>query len=118
MFRWNSEKIMQDLKAIRFVGGIKKHGPGGDVDSDKLEITVKGAADKILICAFVVDPPGFTTSSPGDDDFEMVELMDSSADSRGGLLSDSDNVGQVWLAIRNYFREQNVEVVDTMDDYF
>jgi len=118
MFRWNTQKIITDLKKIPLIRDIKVNGPGGDVDSENLVITVRGAPDKLLVCGFVADQADFTTSTPGDDDFEMVELADSSADSRGGLNSDDDNVGQVWLAIRNYFRKQNIQVVDQLKDYF
>ena len=114
MFHWKTNEVLADLRKIPLVKDVKNTGPGGDVDTDHLRIEVRGSPDPLYVCGFNVDGDPKDQSNS---EVEMVELTDG-RDSRGGLNSDNDNTGQVWLQVRQYFRSKGIEVVDTMDDYF
>jgi len=119
MPRWNTSTVKDDLSKIVGVKKVVNNGPGGDCDSDNLQLKITGTSDCLFVCAF--DPgafdPGKGTIDPSDYDLPMVEVSDGQ-DSRGGLNSDNDTVGEVYLKVRKYFRTQGFEVVGCLKDYF
>jgi hypothetical protein len=115
MARWNTAVVKSDLAKIPGVTKITNEGPGGDYDSDQLVVQVVGTNDKLFVCAF--DPERGGEYDRSDADFPMAELSDGQ-DSRGGLNSDDDNLGTVYLKVRKYLKTAGFEVVGQLKDYF
>jgi len=112
MFKWNTDKISSDLLDIPNVEAVIEHDPGGDVDTSNLLAKVTGADEYIYVCGFSVDN---VITDPRDTDIEMVEITDQSGD---GLQSIDFEVARAYIAVRQYFVGQNVEVVNRLKDYF
>ena len=119
MFRWNSKQIKSDLAAIDQVSRVDITGPGGAVDTENLVIYLKGTDQMLWACGFAQDEAFYEIpyEEKGDIDVEMVEL-DDGLDSRGGLNSTDPIVALAYVAVRQYFIDKDVDVVDDMDDYF
>ena len=112
--RWNSRNVAADLEKINLVTAVHIQEPGGDVDTDNILVEVRGCEDLLFVCGFDVEND---TVNQSDCDCEFIQLTDGQ-DSRGGLNSDEENLGLVYLKIRKYFRDLGFDVVNTMDDYF
>jgi hypothetical protein len=116
MPRWNTAKILDDLKKIPGVVSVTNRGPGGDCDSDNLEIKVSGTTDQLFVCAFTTDYRADQREG-ADDDFPMVEVSDGK-DSRGGLNSANEALGIVYVKVRIYFLKKKFDVVPSLSAYF
>lgn len=114
MFHWNTDKIIKDLGKIPLVTTILRDR-GGDYDTDNLVLYIDGTEEMLFVLGFSGDDVGIT--DPSDANISMVELTDG-LDSRGGLHSNEPNTAQAFIAVRQYFIDQDVVVVDCMKDYF
>jgi hypothetical protein len=112
--KWNSRNVAADLQKINLVLAVHIQEPGGDVDTDNLLVEVRNCDDMFFVCGF--DPENDPVNQ-SDCDVPFIQLTDGQ-DSRGGLNSDEENMGLVYLGIRKYFRDLGFDVVNTMDDYF
>jgi hypothetical protein len=113
-FRWHSPTIVSALKLIPGVKGIRNTGQGGDVDSDNLTVSIKGATDQLFISGFV---QGGEISTPNVCEVDFIELTDG-LDYRGGLNSTDARVADVYIAVRQYFVNSGAFVVPTHKAYF
>jgi len=112
--KWNTRNVAADLEKINLVTAVHITEPGGDHDTDKILVEVRGCEDMLFVCGFEVEND---MTNQSDCDCEFIQLTDGQ-DSRGGLNSDEENVGLVYLRVRKYFRDLGFDVVATMDDYF
>ena len=119
MFRWNTKQIASDISALSLIANVEIDTPGGDVDTDNLIVEIDGSDDQLYIAGFSTEPDfcDIDWDDKSDIDVELVELSDG-MDSRGGLNSSDNNTAQAYIAVRQYFVDQNASVVNTMDDYF
>lgn len=116
-FRWNSETIKKDLERFPYVSAVNIGNPGGDVDTQRLEVTVINGGDTLYVCGFSTDEDFWKLPDKGDVDVEFIELMDG-RDGRGGLTSNDPNTALAYVTVRDYFNRQGVEVVPSMEEYF
>ncbi len=114
MFRWNTDQIADDVRMLSFVKSVTIDEPGGDVDTDNLVIEIDGSDDRLFVAGFSCD---FEPKNTSDVDVEMIQLTDG-MDSRGGLNSSDGNTAQAYVAVRQYFVDQDASVVNRMKDYF
>ncbi len=114
MFHWNTDKIIKDLDKMPLVSSILRDC-GGDYDTDNLVIFVKGTKERLFVLGFNDDD--FGIHNPSDADVSMIELTDGE-DSRGGLNSSEPNTAQAFIAVRQYFIDQDATVVNCMKEYF
>lgn len=116
MYRWNTSVIEGHLKQIPGVTKVTVNGPGGDVDTDNIVLTVDGSGDSLFIAGFEVDSMG-ELPDKSDVDVDMVELTDGQCGS-GGLNSDDFRTAQAFIHVRQYFVVNGANVVDSMKAYF
>lgn len=116
MFKWNSAQVIGDLKQIPGIKNVTNSGPGGDVDTDNLQIEVSGSTDDLYVCGFITDSNN-SIQNPSDCECEMVELSDG-LDSRGGLNSEDFRTSQAYIKVRQYFVSKGVQVINQLKDYF
>jgi hypothetical protein len=91
---------------------IQDTGPGGDVDTDNIMVTIPNG-ERLFIYGF--DPEN-DPQNQSDCDVDMVVLTDG-ADSRGGLNVNDPDLGQAYIKIKQYLIDKGFEVVPTLDDY-
>ena len=116
MPNWNSKKVEADLRNIPGVYSVTNTGPGGDCDSDHFRIDINDVyGEHLFVCGFTMAVNGVTT--PSDCECEMVELTDGQQ-SDIGLTSDTDQVGEIYLKVRKYFKQQGFDVVQSIGAYF
>ena len=116
MYRWKTDVIEQHLQQIPGVSQVEVNGPGGDVDTDNIMLTVDGSDDNIFIAGFEVQNDR-ELPNKSDVDVDMVELTDGKCSS-GGLNSDDFRTAQAFIHVRQYFVVNGAQVVDRMKDYF
>ena len=112
MFKWNTDKIIADLTQNACVRSISNNGPGGDVDTDNLTITLHGTQGKLYVCGFSVDTD---ITDPANCKVEAIELTDTHG---FGLQSKDYVVALSFITIRQYFIQQKADVVNSLKDYF
>jgi hypothetical protein len=112
---WNTEKIIEDLKAtVPNIKKIENTGQGGDYDTDNLVISFTNTKDKLWVYGFNVEK---TCTKPENCKVEYAVVTDG-MDSRGGLNSSNYNLALGFINIRQYFINKKFDVVNTIDDYF
>jgi len=104
------------MQQIPGVSKVTVNGPGGDVDTDNIVLTVDGSDEKIYIAGFEVDSMS-ELPDKSDVDVSMVELTDGQCGS-GGLNSGDFRTAQAFIHVRQYFVVNGADVVDSMKDYF
>lgn len=109
-FHWNTTDVVADIQKIEGVDKVGVQPPGGDVDSDNLVVYV---GDEILLVSafcyedYEVDPHDYM--------FDAVEVTDQSGQ---GLESNEEIMALVYVRVRKYFDNRDVEIVRCMKDYF
>lgn len=115
MFYWHTATIVEALRRIPNVSKILVQDPGGDVDSENLVVFIRGSDDKLFVSGFNVEQPD--PVDKGACDVEYIELTDGQ-DSRGGLTSRDAKTAMVYTRVRQYFVDNNAEVVDSHKTFF
>lgn len=116
-FHWNSGTIKTELERYGQVSSVTINSPGGDVDTEKLVVSVINGGDALHVCGFSTDDDFWKKPDKGDIYVDFIELTDG-MDSRGGLNSNSTNTALAYVAIREYFQNRGADVVPSMDEYF
>lgn len=111
---WKTQDVINGLKNINGVKKIENSGPGGDVDSDNLVLHIDGTKERLFVCAF---NPEMRDNNPSNDEFTMVEVSDGT-DSKGGLQTLDEKVGEAYYKVRRFFGLQGFQVVTCLKDYF
>jgi hypothetical protein len=118
MKRWKTDEVVSLIKNVKSddLGKMEVvvQGQGGDCDSDNLVVKVKGCEDRLFICGFRTDADIIT---PDDCEVEMVEVKDG-LDSRGGLNSDDETIGYLYVRVRKALIGAGFNVVNSLDEYF
>lgn len=115
MSHWNTEKIINDLKAtLKNIKSIENQGQGGDVDTENIYISFKNTKDCLYICGFDDEND---IVEPSNTEVPMVEITDG-LDSRGGLNSKDKKFAVHYINARQYFIDEGFDVVDTIKAYF
>ena len=115
MAHWYTNTIIVDLEKIKGIHQVENQGPGEDVDSDNLYLTIKGSKGHIYIAAF---DPERNPTNPSDDEFTHIEVNDG-VDSRGGFQTFKDQpLGQAYLAVCQYFATKGFNVVPCLKEYY
>lgn len=113
--RWNTKQIQSDLSQLFAVVRVDINPPGGDVDTDNLIIRINGTNEYLIVCGFNTSDDMITAQTPSDVDVEMIQLCDTSGD---GLQSNNPTLAVTYVEVRQYFVNQDIEVVPSMDPYF
>lgn len=117
MPRWVTKTVAEGLAQIPGVTQVDINPPGGDYDSENITLSVAGCEiDNLFISAFNPDRANEQIEDAQDNDFPMVEVTDGSGE--GGLTSDSEELGIVYVKVRKYFLNQGFQVVTRLKDYF
>jgi len=113
---WKTKDVVELLKPL--AAKVEVSEPGGDVDTENLILTAKGAKrdNHLWVCGFRTadrDP----VKDPADTDVENVEVKDGQ-DSRGGLNTDDEATCVMYGRVCSTLRKKGFSVVPTLDDYF
>ena len=121
MYHWNTKKIVKYLKTLNEIEEVTVQEPGGDVDTEQVICKicgVEGDGDEyIFACGFSTDDAfmNIPYEDKGDIDVEYVEVTDQSG---YGLQSNSFQVAQAYIKVRQHFVGGGATVVDHLKDYF
>ena len=113
---WNTDDIIEAIKAEFPTSQVANHGSGGDVDTDNLQVIFPGGGS-LRIRGFNTDNYS-TAATPSDVDVEMVELS-AGKDSRGGLQGVRDpEVSLAYGKLHAMLVTLGFSVVPCLNDYF
>lgn len=110
--KWNTNRIVEQIKNLPGVKKVLAHEPGGDYDTENLVICGLGKS-KVYLCGY--NRNGAT--NPNEMEIEALELRDG-CDSQGGLASDNKNVIELYCTIRSFVSKLDVNVIDSWEEIF
>lgn len=120
MYHWNTKNIVAYLETLEELEKVEVQMPGGDVDTENIVCTVRGADEDdeyIFVCGFSTDDAfmDIPYEDKDDVDVEFVEVTDQSGH---GLQSKDFNVATAYIKVRQHFVGGGATVVDHLKDYF
>jgi hypothetical protein len=112
---WKTKDVVELLKPL--AAKVEVSEPGGDVDTENLILTAKGAKrdNHLWVCGFRLECG--LIKDPADTDVENVEVKDGQ-DSRGGLNTDDEATCVMYGRVCSALRKKGFSVVLTLDNYF
>jgi hypothetical protein len=110
--RWQTAKVVDLLKAPGWKLNVSS--PGGDYDTDVINVTSRGGKGSLDICGF---DPEHTCKNPSDAEVSMVEVTDGE-DSCGGLNSKDPILCVTYGQVCFRLRQHGFKVVPNMNNYF
>lgn len=114
MANWKTEKILKDLaQVVPAFKAIKTLGQSNDYDTDNIVIEFHGTKDCLYLCGFT---PKVPCNNPDNTEVDYVEVTDD-LDPQGGLNSQNEQIGQAFVLVKKYFRNEKFIVVNQMDDF-
>lgn len=113
---WDTEDITEAIKTELPNAKVENNGPGGDVDTDNLMVSLTNG-DRIFVAGFNTDDYN-TAATPSDVDVEMVELS-CGKDSRGGTHGvKQPDTFTAYGKLNAMLVQRGFSVVPCMKDYF
>lgn len=111
---WRTSEIVKLLESPDW--DVEVLSQGGDVDSENLILTAKGAAkdNALHICGFVTE--GWVTI-PDDCIIEMIEVTDGQ-NSSGGLNTNDRPTGLMYLEVKKRLEDAGYSVVRSLKGYW
>ena len=112
MTHWKTKDVVELLKPL--AAKVEVSEPGGDVDTENLILTAKGAKrdNHLWVCGFRLECG--LIKDPADTDVENVDGQDS----RGGLNTDDEATCVMYGRVCSALRKKGFSVVLTLDNYF
>jgi hypothetical protein len=116
MPRWKSSEVEAFMRTLPGVKSIVNTGPGGDVDTDNIQIEFEDSNDHLIVRGFNPDM-NYSYTDTSDAMVDYVEVSDGQQSS-GGLSSFNQTTGDAYVAIRRFFGLKGFFVVESLDNYF
>lgn len=108
---WKTDKIVEDLKKLPGISEVEAYGQGGDYDCDNLIVMVEGCKDRLYITGYPDNATRWEPcQSPSDTEVKYIEIKDG-LDSDGGLTSEEEKLGEVYLRLRKYFKNLGGSII-------
>ncbi len=120
---WNTNVIVEDLKRIINGANVKietEQSPQGERYCRDILITINGDDDGISIIGFDDEIDNLSDVDTPKEEIKLVEVRNYHSDDDGGLSKRaSKDIRVIYFKVVDYFNEQdNIEVVDSLGDYF
>lgn len=104
---------MADLGLILPVIAVENAGPGGEVDTDNLLLTLGGVEDKLYVHGFSLY--GLDNTSDVDVDYAVVT---DGLESGRELASTDYRLARAFIDVRQYLINRGFKIAGNMGDYF
>lgn len=116
MFHWDTNQLLFELAQLPGVKSVVSSDPGGDYDTCRLIVSVKGVRDyNFFISGYASTEE--TIPNPVVADVRWVEITDGE-DSRGGLNSTNKKVIRVYGELVEFFATRGAEIINHYDEIF
>jgi len=121
MIAWDIAKVVEAFELIASANGLPRENvrrelPPGDYCGGQVFLDTGELIAWVSATPFRTD--GVSICEQGVPDVEFVEVVESSADCRGGLQSRDPEVRRLFHAVEDALTEMGFSVVPSMSDYF
>lgn len=117
---WKTSDLVKTFKTFPGVKSVRKVMSGGDYDTENIIVRVNASKDGLYISGYMVDPKTGeckSPSNPAETKISCVALNDGLCSS-GGLNSKNYETAKVYIAIRQYFLDLGLDVINHYDEIF